>query len=54
MSELDKIIVNSVKPGGNYMDIPSTIDSQRIRRLQKVVGIQPVMVDYIRNCHHIR
>ena len=38
MSELDKIIVNSVKPGGNYMDIPSTIDSQRIRRLQKSGG----------------
>ena len=38
MSELDKIIVNSVKPGGNYMDIPSNINSQRIRRLQKSGG----------------
>ena len=38
MSELDKIIVSSVKPGGNYMDIPSDINSERIKRLQKSGG----------------
>lgn len=38
MSELDKFIVEHVKPGGNYMDIPTTVDSKRIHRLQKDGG----------------
>jgi len=38
MSELDKFIVCHVKPGGNYMDIPSNVNSARIRRLQKEGG----------------
>lgn len=38
MSELDKYICKHVKPGGNYMDIPPTVDSKRIRRLQKEGG----------------
>lgn len=38
MSELDKFIVEHVKPGGNYMDIPTTVNSKRIRRLQKDGG----------------
>ncbi len=38
MSELDKFIVSNVKPGGNYMDIPPTVNSKRIQRLQKTGG----------------
>lgn len=38
MSELDKYIVEHVKPGGNYMDIPPEVNSVRIRRLQKEGG----------------
>lgn len=38
MSELDKYIVKHVKPGGNYMDIPSDVNSARIRRLQREGG----------------
>lgn len=38
MSDLDKFIIQHVKPGGNYMDIPSDVPSDRIRRLQKEGG----------------
>lgn len=38
MSELDKYIVQHVKPGGNYMDIPADVKSARIQRLQKSGG----------------
>ncbi len=38
MSELDKYIVAHVKPGGNYMDIPSDVKSERIKRLQRDGG----------------
>lgn len=38
LSELDKYIIRHVKPGGNYMDIPSDVDSARIRRLQRDGG----------------
>ena len=38
MSDLDKYIVSCVKPGGNYMDIPSTVNSKRIKRLQEHGG----------------
>lgn len=38
MSELDKYIISHVKPGGNYMDIPPDVKSERIRRLQKEGG----------------
>lgn len=38
MSELDKYIISHVKPGGNYMDIPSDVNSKRIRRLQRDGG----------------
>ena len=38
MSELDKYIIAHVKPGGNYMDIPSNVNSARIRRLQRDGG----------------
>lgn len=38
MSELDKFIVAHVKPGGNYMDIPSSVNSVRIQRLQREGG----------------
>lgn len=38
MSELDRYIVEHVKPGGNYMDIPSDVNSARIRRLQRDGG----------------
>lgn len=34
MSELDEYIIRHVKPGGNYMDIPSDVKSKRIQRLQ--------------------
>lgn len=38
LSELDKYIISHVKPGGNYMDIPSDVNSVRIRRLQREGG----------------
>lgn len=38
MSELDQYIIKYVKPGGNYMDIPSDVNSARIKRLQKEGG----------------
>lgn len=38
MSDLDKFIISHVKPGGNYMDIPSEVPSVRIRRLQREGG----------------
>jgi DNA (cytosine-5)-methyltransferase 1 len=38
MSELDAYIVKHVKPGGNYMDIPNSVPSSRIRRLQREGG----------------
>lgn len=38
MSELDKYIITHVKPGGNYMDIPSDVNSERIKRLQRNGG----------------
>ena len=38
MSPLDKYIVKHVKPGGNYMDIPKSVNSKRIQRLQKEGG----------------
>lgn len=38
LSELDKFIISSVKPGGNYMDVPPTVSSKRIQRLQKYGG----------------
>jgi len=38
MSKLDEYIISHVKPGGNYMDIPSDVSSERIRRLQRDGG----------------
>ncbi len=38
MSELDRYIIAHVKPGGNYMDIPPDVKSERIRRLQRDGG----------------
>ncbi len=38
MSELDRYIAAHVKPGGNYMDIPADVKSERIRRLQREGG----------------
>jgi len=38
MSELDKYIISHVRPGGNYMDVPPDVPSERIRRLQKSGG----------------
>ena len=37
-SKLDKYIISHVKPGGNYMDIPSDVASERIQRLQRDGG----------------
>lgn len=37
-SQLDSFIIKYVKEGGNYMDIPLTVNSKRIRRLQKDGG----------------
>ena len=37
-SALDKYIISHVKPGGNYMDIPRSVKSKRIQRLQKDGG----------------
>ena len=38
MSELDQYICHHVKPGGNYMDIPTDVKSSRIQRLQRDGG----------------
>ena len=38
MSSLDRYIISYVKPGGNYMDIPTDVNSKRIRRLQQTGG----------------
>lgn len=38
LSELDKYIISHVKPGGNYMDIPTDVNSKRIQRLQRDGG----------------
>jgi DNA (cytosine-5)-methyltransferase 1 len=38
LSELDAYIIAHVKPGGNYMDIPSDVNSKRIQRLQREGG----------------
>lgn len=38
LSDLDKYIISHVKPGGNYMDIPRDVKSERIRRLQRDGG----------------
>lgn len=38
MSELDKFICKHVKPGGNYMDIPDSVNSARILRLKRDGG----------------
>ena len=38
MSQLDEYIISHVKPGGNYMDVPSEVPSERIRRLQRDGG----------------
>ena len=38
LSELDRYIIEHVRPGGNYMDIPAEVDSARIRRLQRDGG----------------
>ena len=38
LSDLDRYIIAHVKPGGNYMDIPSDVQSERIKRLQRDGG----------------
>lgn len=38
LSELDRYIISHVRPGGNYMDIPSDVKSERIKRLQRDGG----------------
>jgi len=38
LSELDRYIISHVKPGGNYMNIPKSVKSARIRRLQENGG----------------
>ncbi len=61
MSELDKYIISYVKPGGNYMDIPKDVKSERIRRLQKEGGhttcygrLDPNMPSYTINTYFNR
>lgn len=61
MSELDKYIISYVKPGGNYMDIPKDVKSERIRRLQKEGGhttcygrLDPDMPSYTINTYFNR
>ena len=35
LSEFDRYIISCVKPGGNYMDIPSEKASRRVKNLQE-------------------
>ena len=44
LSELDKYIISHVKPGGNYMDIPADVNSERNQKTSKgMEGILHVM-----------
>ena len=38
MSKLDEYICHHVKPGGNYMDLPDDVPSNRIKRLKREGG----------------
>lgn len=38
MSELDKKIISHIPPGGNYMDVPSSIPSKRIKKYKQTGG----------------
>ncbi|MCE2070457.1 DNA cytosine methyltransferase [Streptococcus thermophilus] len=38
MSELDKQIISFVKPGGNYMDVPDFVPSNRIKKFKETGG----------------
>lgn len=38
MSELDKQIISFVKPGGNYMDVPDSVPSNRIKKFKETGG----------------
>lgn len=61
MSELDKQIISYVKPGGNYMDVPDFIPSNRIRKFKETGGrttcygrLLPSMPAYTINTHFNR
>lgn len=61
MSELDKQIISYVKPGGNYMDVPDSVPSNRIRNFKKTGGrttcygrLLPEMPSYTINTHFNR
>lgn len=38
MSDLDKQIISFVKPGGNYMDVPDFVPSNRIKKFKETGG----------------
>lgn len=38
MSELDKTIISYVPPGGNYLNVPSTVPSRRIQKFKETGG----------------
>lgn len=38
MSELDKLIISYIPPGGNYMDVPSSVPSKRIQKFKETGG----------------
>lgn len=38
MSELDKLIISSIPPGGNYKNVPSTVPSKRIQKFKETGG----------------
>lgn len=61
MSELDRYIISHVKPGGNYMDVPKDVPSERIKRLQRDGGhttcygrMLPTMPSYTINTYFNR
>lgn len=61
MSELDKMIIDSVPVGGNYQDVPDYVPSKRIQNLKKTGGrttcygrLRPNMPSYTINTHFNR
>lgn len=61
MSDLDKQIISFVKPGGNYMDVPDFVPSNRIKKFKETGGrttcygrLLPSMPAYTINTHFNR
>ena len=61
MSELDKVIISYVPPGGNYMNVPPSVPSRRIQKFKETGGrtttygrLDPDKPSYTINTHFNR